>query len=282
MKARLRKTLCLLLALCLLAGSIAFADGSDQRTDLRVYLDGLLRGRAYLDNGKIYLSMESVSDFYSLGISALFKDGELYFTGPNFDMYVNSYFGYTRVNGRYLYTPDGYFRSGGQIYLPLEVLARIFGFEYSVPEDDQPRVELQRGELNVLQGGDNYYDINFVSEDIFWLSRIIRAEAQNEPLSCMIGVGNVVLNRVASDEYPDNVFDVIFDEKYGQQFEPVGNGSVYADPTEEAIIATYLVLEGYNTVGASMYFLNPHLADDTWFRTDLQFCCTLGLMDFYQ
>ena len=282
MKARLRKTLCLLLALCLLAGSIAFADGSDQRTDLRVYLDGLLRGRAYLDNGKIYLSMESVSDFYSLGISAVFKDGELYFTGPNFDMYVISDVGYTRVNGRYLYTPDGYFRSGGQIYLPLEVLARIFGFEYSVPEDDQPRVELQRGELNVLQGGDNYYDINFVSEDIFWLSRIIRAEAQNEPLSCMIGVGNVVLNRVASDEYPDNVFDVIFDEKYGQQFEPVGNGTVYADPTEEAIIATYLVLEGYNTVGGSMYFLNPQLADDTWFRTDLQFCCTLGLMDFYQ
>ena len=190
--------MCLLLALCLLAGSIAFADGSDQRTDLRVYLDGLLRGRAYLDNGKIYLSMESVSDFYSLGISAVFKDGELYFTGPNFDMYVNSDVGYTRVNGRYLYTPDGYFRSGGQIYLPLEVLARIFGFEYSVPEDDQPRVELQRGELNVLQGGDNYYDINFVSEDIFWLSRIIRAEAQNEPLSCMIGVGNVVLNRVAT------------------------------------------------------------------------------------
>lgn len=274
--------MCLLLALCLLAGSIAFADGSDQRTDLRVYLDGLLRGRAYLDNGKIYLSMESVSDFYSLGISAVFKDGELYFTGPNFDMYVNSDVGYTRVNGRYLYTPDGYFRSGGQIYLPLEVLARIFGFEYSVPEYDQPRVELQRGELNVLQGGDNYYDINFVSEDIFWLSRIIRAEAQNEPLSCMIGVGNVVLNRVASDEYPDNVFDVIFDEKYGQQFEPVGNGTVYADPTEEAIIATYLVLEGYNTVGGSMYFLNPQLADDTWFRTDLQFCCTLGLMDFYQ
>lgn len=282
MKIRLRKALCLLLALCLLAGSIAFADGEDRRTDLRVYLDGLLRGRAYLDNGKIYLSMESVSDFYSLGISAEFRDGELYFTGPGFDMYVNSAVGYTRVNGRYLYTPDGYFRSGGQIYLPLEVLARIFGFEYSVPEDDQPRVELQRGELNVLQGGDNYYDINFVSEDIFWLSRIIRAEAQNEPLSCMIGVGNVVLNRVASDEYPDNVFDVIFDEKYGQQFEPVGNGTVYADPTEEAIIATYLVLEGYNTVGASMYFLNPQLADDTWFRTDLQFCCTLGLMDFYQ
>ena len=42
------------------------------------------------------------------------------------------------------------------------------------------------------------------------------------------------------------------------------------------------MLEGYNTVGGSMYFLNPQLADDTWFRTDLQFCCTLGLMDFYQ
>lgn len=280
MKRVFRTLLCLLLAVCVLVGTAASA-APEQRTDMRVYLDGLLRGRAYFDGGKVYVSMESISDFYSLGISAVFSGGELYFTGPDFDMYVNVKVGYTCVNGRYLYTPDGYFRVGGQIYLPLEVLARIFGFEYSVVDDEQPRVELYGGTLNILRGGDNYYDINFVSEDIFWLSRIIRAEAQNEPLSSMIGVGNVVMNRVANEEYPDDIFGVIFDDKYGQQFEPVGNGTVFCDPTEEAVIAAYLVLEGYNTVGESLFFLNPQLADDTWFRTARTYYCTYGTTDFY-
>ncbi len=282
MRRHFRTALCLLLALCLVCGiAVSAAADNSPKTDLRIYLDGLLRGRAYLENDKVYVSMESISEFYSLDISAVFENGELYFTGPDFDMYVNTTLGYTRVNGRYLYTPDGYFRIGGQIYLPVEVLAKIFGFTYSIQEDEQPRLELESGGIDIIRGGENYYEINFKSEDIFWLSRIIRAEAQTEPLACMIGVGNVVYNRVAYEEYPDSVFDVIFDEKYGQQFEPVGNGSVFQDPTPESTIATYLVLEGYNTVGDSMYFLNPYLADDTWFRTALTYCCTWGRTDFY-
>ncbi len=280
MKRGVKAALCLLLVLCVLAGSAASA-APEQRSDMRVYLDGLLRGRAYMDGGRVYLSMESISDFYSLGITAQYGESELSFTGPDFDMYVNAAVGYTRVNGRYLYTPEGYFRVGGQIYLPIEVLQRIFGFEYSVTDDEQPRVEMSGGTLSILRGGENYYDINFVSEDIFWLSRIIRAEAQNEPMASMIGVGNVVMNRVKNEEYPDNIFGVIFDDKYGQQFEPVSNGTVFCDPTDEAVIAACLVLEGYNTVGESLFFLNPKLADDTWFRTARTYYCTHGTTDFY-
>lgn len=46
----------------------------DQRTDLRVYLDGCSAAARISTNGKIYLSMESVSDFYSLASSAVFKE----------------------------------------------------------------------------------------------------------------------------------------------------------------------------------------------------------------
>ena len=156
MRKRLKPLLCLLLALCLFCGTSASAAAEQTpKTDLRVYLDGLLRGRAYLENDKVYVSMQSISEFYGLDITAEFKDGELYFTGPDFDMYVNTSLGYTRVNGRYLYTPDGYLRVGERIYLPIEVLAKIFGFEYSVPEDEQPRVELEGGAPNILRGGEN-------------------------------------------------------------------------------------------------------------------------------
>ena len=41
--------------------------------------------------------------------------------------------------------------------------------------------------------------------DLYWLSRIICAESGAEPMDGQIAVGNVVLNRVASSEFPDSI-----------------------------------------------------------------------------
>ena len=46
-------------------------------------------------------------------------------------------------------------------------------------------------------------------------------------------MGNVVLNRVASPDFPDTIYGVIFDDRWGGQFEPVRNGTVYQEPTED-------------------------------------------------
>ena len=96
-----------------------------------------------------------------------------------------------------------------------------------------------------------------------------------------IGVGAVVLNRVESDKYPNTIYEVIFDNHIVYQFEPVLRGTVYAEPDVLSVIAAYLALEGFNTVGESMYFVNPDLADDTWFRTSLTLVATIGDHDFY-
>ncbi|MEI3102536.1 MAG: cell wall hydrolase, partial [Oscillospiraceae bacterium] len=58
---------------------------------------------------------------------------------------------------------------------------------------------------------EDYYELNYPSEELFWLSQIIHAEAWQQPLAGQIGVGNVVMNRVNSPDFPSTVFDVIFD-----------------------------------------------------------------------
>ena len=66
------------------------------------------------------------------------------------------------------------------------------------------------------------------------------------------------------------------------QFDPAYSGSVYQEPEELDVIAACLCLEGYNTVGESMYFVNPDMADDSWFRNTKDFVIRIGDHDFYQ
>ena len=80
--------------------------------------------------------------------------------------------------------------------------------------------------------------------DFYWLSRIISSESGGECLEGQIAVGNVVLNRVASREFPDTIPGVIFDRVDGVQFEPVSNGTVYKAPTTQAMEAARRVQIG--------------------------------------
>ena len=107
------------------------------------------------------------------------------------------------------------------------------------------------------------------------------AEACAEPAEGKIAVGNVVLNRVRSDEFPDTIFGVIFDRKYGVQFEPVLNGTIYCEPDKDCLQAAARALAGENVVGESLYFFNPELAQSTWISDNRLYCMTIGGHDFY-
>ena len=122
----------------------------------------------------------------------------------------------------------------------------------------------------------------YAQDDLYWLSRIISAESRGECWEGKIAVGNVVLNRVRSNEFPDTIYGVIFDERWGGQFEPVRNGTVYLDPTPESIEAARACLEGANTVGESLYFLAPHLTDNHWTMENRTYITTIGAHWFYE
>ena len=114
--------------------------------------------------------------------------------------------------------------------------------------------------------------------ELYWLSHIINAESGNQPLSGKIAVGNVVLNRVANPRFPDTVYEVIHQRG---QFTPVSNGSIKLTPNAESVIAAKLCLDGANTVGNALYFLNPRTASNSWASRTRPYVATIGAHAFY-
>ena len=120
------------------------------------------------------------------------------------------------------------------------------------------------------------------NEDLYWLSRIIHAEAQGESYKGKVAVGNVIINRVNSSKFPNTIKGVIFDKQDGYtQFSPVIDGSIYNTPDAESIKAATAVLNGERPVGNALYFLNPSKSTNFWIVNNRQYMTTIGLHDFY-
>ena len=117
--------------------------------------------------------------------------------------------------------------------------------------------------------------------DLYWLSHIIYAESGAESMEGQIAVGNVVLNRVASDSFPNTVPAVIFDRKNGVQFEPVSNGTIYKTPSSASVQAAKRAMDGERPVGGALYFYAPELSQGLWITANRTYLQTIGCHRFY-
>lgn len=122
---------------------------------------------------------------------------------------------------------------------------------------------------------------SYSDEDLYWLSRIISAESQGESLEGQIAVGDVVLHRVASGEFPNTIKGVIFDTKDGVQFEPVSIGTIYDAPADRCVAAAKAALAGTDIVADCLYFYAPALSQGIWIRTNRTYFTTIGCHRFY-
>ena len=91
----------------------------------------------------------------------------------------------------------------------------------------------------------------------------------------------MVLNRTRSAAFPNTVKDVIFDKKYGVQFSPVANGTIYQTPSESAVMAAKICLEGYSMSSRILYFFNPSLTSGAWICATRPYIMTIGNHKFY-
>lgn len=244
---------------------------------LPVYLDGLLLGRAYEREGALYIALRPLCEYADIPMdwSGSLEDFELSLGG--LEVKGEAELSYFTASGRYLYAPERWLLRGGELYLPEWALCKLLNLS---AERGDGAVRLDGSRLRLLEGGENYYDLNFPYEDVHWLSHIIGSEAGIEPMEGKIGVGNVVLNRVKDPDFPDTVFEVVYDYEHTVQFEPVSKGTIHDDPRPLDIIAAYLVLEGANTAGDCLYFVNPDFGS-FWFDNNLQFVMKLGRHNFY-
>ena len=121
------------------------------------------------------------------------------------------------------------------------------------------------------------------ANDVYWLSRIVHAEAGAEPYQGKVAVGNVVLNRVKSKEFPNTVYNVIFEYyKNIPQFSPVADGTIYNIPSSESVKAAQEALNGSKPVGNATYFFNPDKAAGSWIVKNKTYVTKIGGHVFYQ
>jgi N-acetylmuramoyl-L-alanine amidase len=162
------------------------------------------------------------------------------------------------------------FLTGGRTYVPLRSLCNLLGATVDFTGWDAPIA------VTSSQAG------SYSGDDLYWLARIISAESGGESLLGQIAVGNVVLNRVASSEFPGTIRGVIFDTKDAVQFEPVSNGTIYDTPTDLSVLAAKLTLNGTAAVEGCLYFFNPSLSQGTWIRQNRSYALTIGCHRFYR
>lgn len=179
---------------------------------------------------------------------------------------------YIVANGRYLYVPDAVQVVNQSILVPARVLAKALGAQVQWDQENQT-VIFQSG-TGPIQSGETFYQ----GESLYWLSRIINAESGNQSLTGKVAVGNVVLNRVNSPKFPNTIKGVIFQRN---QFTPVNNGSINRTPNSESVIAAKLCLDGANTAGKSLYFVNPSVSPNSWACRNRVRVATIGAHAFF-
>lgn len=105
----------------------------------------------------------------------------------------------------------------------------------------------------------------YTDEDFYVLSHIISAEAGNCQEEMMIGVGSVVLNRVADDRFPDTIKEVVFDPG---QYSPTWNGTYYNEPTEEAVEVAEMLLEEGSQYPADVIWQSNEILGEEYTHID--------------
>ena len=195
-------------------------------------------------------------------------------TAPGLEIVAGDGCYVTYANGRALFnTTPNVIMSDGRLYIPANVFAKAVGMKVSSTDGS---IKFS-GSYAPIQSGDKFYR----QDEVFWLARIIHAESRGESLLGQIAVGNVVLNRVKSAYYPNTIYGVIFDRKYGVQFSPILDGSIYNTPSYNATLAAKICLEGYDITDGAFFFLEPRLATSSWIPRTREYAFTIGNHDFY-
>jgi N-acetylmuramoyl-L-alanine amidase len=231
---------------------------------------------AVVMNGTIYLPLRAFAS--SLGNATVSynkstKTATLTMPGLHLSATDAGYVTYANDRALFSFSPN-LLMSNGKMYLAASVLTKALGVRITSETRDTVSIA---GSYTPLAHASKFYR----EDEVYWLAKIISAESGGESLIGQIAVGDVILNRVQSPLYPGTIYGVIFDRKYGVQFSPTLDGSIYKDPTFTATLAAKICLEGTSLSDDALFFLNPRVAQSNWIVKSREYAYTIGGHDFY-
>ncbi|KZE51488.1 cell wall hydrolase [Brevibacillus parabrevis] len=104
-------------------------------------------------------------------------------------------------------------------------------------------------------------NVKISDRDMELLARLVYAEGRGEPYEGQVAIAAVVLNRVASSQFPNTVREVIFAPN---AFSPVQNGKLSSRTNESVRKAVADAVNGKDPTNGSLYFFNPDTATSKW------------------
>lgn len=302
-------------AAAVLSLSLMAAPASAAPRSVPVTVDGaLLQGVSYVDRGVTTVPLRALLDAAGgwrvrwdtkKGRAVAITGGVILTAKPSEKSVI--------INSRRCSVPTPVYIEKGRTYVPLRAVGEALGWEVewdpalggaavvTRAADHTGNVEIggapadtggtsasgggaaDSGETSDSGGGvDETAGNGWTEEDLYWLSRVISAESQGESYRGQLAVGNVVLNRVASSEFPNTIKGVVFDARDAIQFEPVANGTIYNPPTAQSVKAAKAVLNGEGrVVGDCLYFYAPALSQGLWINQNRTYYTTIGCHRFY-
>lgn len=139
---------------------------------------------------------------------------------------------------------------------------------------EQEAEEKARKERAVISYSENDYQV---------LQRIVQAEAGICDAKGKILVANVIINRVKSGRFPNNITDVVYQRN---QFSPVLNGSINTcRVTKETVDCVNRALEGEDYSEGALFFMNRRASASSnvnWFDGHLTFVMSHGGHEFFK
>lgn len=129
------------------------------------------------------------------------------------------------------------------------------------------------------------YDKEFTEDDKYLLAKIAMAEAESQNIQTKTLVIMSVLNRVESDDFPDSILEVIF-QNNGKtyQYSPVMQGGRWwtTEPDEDCYEAVEVVLATeYDYSDGALYF-ESCAEEENWHSKNLEFLYQSEDLRFYK
>ncbi len=125
--------------------------------------------------------------------------------------------------------------------------------------------------------------ISYSDSDYELFKRIVEAEAGVCDTKGRILVANVIINRVKSNEFPNNITDVVYQKS---QFSPVYDGRLYScKVTEKTVEAVNRALAGEDYSQGALYFMNRERSQAhnvSWFDRRLTYLFQHDRHEFFK
>lgn len=104
-------------------------------------------------------------------------------------------------------------------------------------------------------------NLGWSQREIDMMARTVYGEARGEPYIGKVAVVGVILNRVASAQFPNTPSGVIFQPG---AFTAVSDGQIWLSPDKESYRAVRDALNGWDPSDNAMYYFNPVTATSKW------------------